>query len=39
MLKSQEFISLNSLPDIEKRVAILVHRLTSEKIKADTKAR
>jgi glutamate carboxypeptidase len=33
----QEFVRLNSLPDIEKRVAILMHRLTSERLKANPK--
>lgn len=33
----EEFISLNSLDEIETRVAILLHRLTSEKIKIDSK--
>ena len=31
-----EFINLNSLDEIETRVAILLHRLTSEKVKVDT---
>lgn len=35
----QEFINLNSLESIEKRVAILVHRLTSEKINVQSKSK
>ncbi|MGC3943060.1 MAG: M20/M25/M40 family metallo-hydrolase [Chryseolinea sp.] len=35
----EEFISLNSLDEIETRVAILVHRLTSEKVKVDSKSK
>jgi glutamate carboxypeptidase len=35
----QEFINLNSLTDIEKRVAILIHRLTSEKVSISSKSR
>lgn len=35
----REFISLNSLDDVEKRVAILIHRLTSEKLRMETKSR
>jgi glutamate carboxypeptidase len=35
----QEFISLNTLDEIETRVAILVHRLTSEKVKVDSKSK
>ncbi|HTF19754.1 MAG TPA: M20/M25/M40 family metallo-hydrolase [Chryseolinea sp.] len=35
----QEFISLNSLAGIEKRVALLLHRLTSEKVKVDSKSK
>lgn len=35
----QEFISLNSLADVEKRVAILVHRLTTEKVNTGIKSK
>ncbi|MEO5977041.1 MAG: M20/M25/M40 family metallo-hydrolase [Chryseolinea sp.] len=35
----QEFISLNSLQQIETRVAILLHRLTSEKIRVNSRGK
>jgi glutamate carboxypeptidase len=35
----REYIQLKSLQAVEKRVALLVHRLTNEKVKVDVKAR
>jgi glutamate carboxypeptidase len=35
----REYIQLKSLQNVEKRVALLVHRLTSEKLKVSVKAR
>jgi len=35
----EEYISLNSLDDVETRVAILIHRLTSENVKVETRSK